>query len=177
MSKKFRKTGTAGKRAAGETSGVEIEAEVTEVDDEAPESASPVSDEPARTAAGTSPLLRSQEKELEIGLSLLGIIFGLLTGYGNGVPPEAPSGNVVGAIEAGIIGGLLGYTLGRTLFFSVRAQWISWVALLGLVYGGQTVGGLPGGVLGAVLGASLVCGGALSRFDDVPGPAASGGGA
>lgn len=134
--------------------------------------AEPEADEPAPVAtpsrpagAGVSPLLRSQEVELEIGLSLLGAVVGALTGFGTGIPIDAPSGNVVGAIEAALIGAMMGYSLGRTLFLSVRTQWIAWVVLVALAAAGVKFLGLVGGLAGAAIGTGLVVMGYLGGDD------------
>lgn len=131
----------------------------------------PVDDAPTITVVrpktpGLSPLVRAQEVELEIGLTVLGTVVGVLTGYGQNVPLDALSGNIAGAVEGGVVGALMGYSLGRTLFLSVRAQWISWAVLVALAYVGYLVGGLPGADAGAVIGTALVLSGAFGREDD-----------
>lgn len=154
--------------ASGEDTAAADEAELEEEAlERVAEPAAVVAASPSPPSAGMSPLLRSQEIELEIGLTVLGAMVGGLTGYGQNVAMDAPSGNLAGGVEGALVGGLLGYSLGRTLFLSVRAQWISWFVLIGLAVLGGMLAGLKGTLGGAVLGTGLVLAGVFGREGEV----------
>lgn len=106
------------------------------------------------SAVRSSPLAREQERELEFGLTVIGILVGGLTGYAQ-VPFGALDGNLPGGVASGILGGLVGLSLGKSLFLSMRAQWFVWAVLAALGVGGYWLGMAVGGPLAAVIGADV----------------------
>lgn len=110
---------------------------------------------------GMSPLMRSQEIELEVGLTILGAAMGGLTNYGD-VAMSAVTGNTMAAVQGALAGALLGYSLGRTLFLSVRTQWISWGILVGLAVIGHAIYGALGMLVGAFVGTLFVLFGGMN---------------
>ena len=116
-----------------------------------------------------SPLQQSQQLELGIGLGVLGAAVGALAGYSN-APIYAPAGNLVAAIEGCALGLFIAHSLARTLFLNVRTQWMLWVVLGVLTYGGDRVGGLGLAAVGALIGTLTVVFGPFQRHAAKPGP-------
>lgn len=107
-----------------------------------------------QTGLPMSPLAREQERELEVGLTAIGLVVGGLTGFSQ-VPFGAPEGNVTIGVLSALMGALTGLSVGRSLFLSMRAQWFVWVVMAVLSVGGFFVGGQVGGDLAAVVGAAV----------------------
>lgn len=107
-----------------------------------------------------SPLAREQERDLEIGLTLSGLLVGALTGLGQ-VPLGAQDGNIPAAVLGALLGALLGLNVGRSLFFEVHQQWTLWSAMAVLGLFGYTLGASFAGLLAGLVGA-LVAVGAVS---------------
>lgn len=172
MARKIRRT-TSGKRAASPAARTEQasppsgDAGLATESEPASASAdeSPAHADTGVGVAGRTPLVRSQEIELELGLTLLGGAIGALSGYSQ-VALDAVAGNVVSGTEGAIIGALLGYLLGRTLFLSVRAQWPLWCIMIVLSYAGHRLAGLAGMVVCAVIATLFVLFGPIQREDD-----------
>jgi uncharacterized membrane protein YfcA len=142
MAKKFKKTPV---KRSPDAKPVADEEELEEPEESA---ASELTPPVARSDA--SPLARSQERDLEIGLTLIGGALGALTGYGS-VPFDAATGNVPAAVLAAVLGACCGFTMSRTLFLSVRAQWFVWILLAIFCGLGYTVGGFAGALVGSVI--------------------------
>ncbi len=104
----------------------------------------------SRTGLRTSPLQRSQELELEIGLAFSGAVVGGLTGYSH-VPYGAAAGNVAEGALGAVLGTLLGLYIAKSLFLSVRAQWFVGGLLVVLAVGGGWLFGTVGAVVGAAI--------------------------
>jgi hypothetical protein len=109
--------------------------------------------------AQASPLAREQERDLEVGLALSGLLIGALTGLGQ-VPLGAHEGNIPAAVLGALLGSMLGLNIGRSLFFEVYQQWVVWagmvlLGLIGFTLGSAAAGLLPG-LVGAIVGVGAV---------------------
>jgi len=107
-----------------------------------------------QTGLPKSPLAREQERELEVGLTAVGLVVGGLTGFSQ-VPYGAPEGNVAIGLVSAVTGALTGLSVARSLFLSMRAQWFVWALMAALSVGGFFLGGQVGGDVAAVAGAAV----------------------
>ena len=113
-------------------------------------------DAPSRRRPSVAPpIAQPQERELEAILGFMGAIMGGLTGYSQ-VPMDAVQGNIQQAVAGVIMGILLGYCLGRTLFLSTKLQWLAWILLLVLTFGGFLLAGMWGTVAGPLVTAGML---------------------
>ena len=153
MPKKFKKgTGKRVGRPIGDDTGAEKPVVAADVDVEppSPPARPPGASAPDSPAAAGRPLPPAQELELEVGLAVLGLMVGGLTGYSQ-VPLGAVSGNVPDAAAGGALGAVLGLAVAKSLFLTMRDQWLAWAVLAAASWTGYHFAQFWGAAVAALL--------------------------